>query len=82
MSHSATGHADPAFFPGHLGDLTRVVSADLVDAAFDMTGTVEHRIRRLPSRVIVYLLLAGALFAATNTPSPYRDRHTVVLILR
>ncbi|OFB36704.1 transposase [Mycolicibacterium sp. (ex Dasyatis americana)] len=51
------------FAPGHLGELTQIVSADLVDAALQTTGGVQRRVRVLPSRVVVYLLLAGALFA-------------------
>ncbi|MDZ7883430.1 MAG: IS4 family transposase [Mycobacterium sp.] len=51
------------FGPGHLGELTRIVSHDLVDAALENTGRVQRRVRVLPSRVVVYLLLAGALFA-------------------
>ncbi|OHU81725.1 transposase [Mycobacterium talmoniae] len=51
------------FAPGHLGELTRIVSPDLVDAALETTGRVQRRVRVLPSRVVVYLLLAGALFA-------------------
>ncbi|MDZ7883916.1 MAG: IS4 family transposase [Mycobacterium sp.] len=51
------------FAPGHLGDLTRIVSSDLVDAALEYTGAVQRRVRVLPSRVVVYLLLAGALFS-------------------
>lgn len=51
------------FAPGHLGELTRIVSADLVDAALENTGSVQRRVRVLPSRVVVYLLLAAALFA-------------------
>jgi hypothetical protein len=43
--------------------LTQSVSFDLVDAALKTTRAVEHRVRVLPSRVVVYLLLAGALFA-------------------
>lgn len=39
------------------------MSADLVDAALENTGRVQRRVRVLPSRVAVYLLLAGALFA-------------------
>jgi len=35
----------------------------MVDAALAETGTVQQRIRDLPSRVVVYLLLAGGLFA-------------------
>ncbi|WP_273590941.1 IS4 family transposase [Mycobacterium marinum] len=46
-----------------MGELTRIVSADLVDAALESTGCVQRRVRVLPSRVVVYLLLAGALFA-------------------
>lgn len=51
------------FAPGHLGELTRIVSFDLVDAALENTRAVQHRVRVLPSRVVVYLLLAAALFA-------------------
>lgn len=51
------------FAPGHLGELTRIVSCDLVDAAVESTGRMQRRVRVLPSRVVVYLLLAGALFA-------------------
>jgi hypothetical protein len=35
----------------------------MVDAALAETGTRQQRLRDLPSRVVVYLLLAGALFA-------------------
>ena len=34
----------------------------MVDEALAETGRTEQRIRDLPSRVVVYLLLAGALF--------------------
>jgi hypothetical protein len=37
------------FAPGHLGELTRIVSADLVDAALENTGSVQRRVRVLPS---------------------------------
>ncbi|WP_183321685.1 IS4 family transposase [Flexivirga oryzae] len=53
---------DP-FTAGHLGELTRVVSTDLVDAAIDAAGAAQKRLRRLPTRVVVYVLLAGVLFA-------------------
>lgn len=46
-----------------MGELTQIVSFDLVDAALTTTRAVQHRLRVLPSRVVVYLLLAGALFA-------------------
>src|SRR3982750_2210748 len=35
----------------------------MVDEALTETGAVQSRIRALPSRVVVYLLLAAALFA-------------------
>jgi hypothetical protein len=35
----------------------------MVDEALALTGRVQARVRDLPSRVVVYLLLAGALFA-------------------
>lgn len=38
------------------------MSFDLVDAAVAEAGRVERRVRDLPARVVVYLLLAGALF--------------------
>ncbi|MEW1982587.1 IS4 family transposase [Citricoccus sp. NPDC079358] len=51
------------FAPGHLGELTQLVPPEMVDAALATAGGTEQRVRRLPSRVVVYLLLAGALFA-------------------
>ncbi|MFT3871872.1 MAG: IS4 family transposase [Nocardioides sp.] len=53
---------DP-FSAGHLGELTRIVSFDLVDAAISAAGATQKRLRRLPTRVVVYVLLAGVLFA-------------------
>lgn len=63
VSDSVIGHAPEVFAPGHLGELTRVVPFEMVDAALEMAGGVQHRVRLLPSRVVVYLLLAGGLFA-------------------
>jgi hypothetical protein len=51
-----------AFAPGHLGELTRIVPFEMVDEALAQTGRTQERIRDLPSRVVVYLLLAGCLF--------------------
>jgi transposase IS4-like protein len=51
------------FAPGHLGELTQQVPFEMVDAALAQTGRVQSRIRDLPARVVVYLLLAGCLFA-------------------
>jgi hypothetical protein len=54
--------AEDRFAPGHLGELTQIVPFEMVDAVLDETDTVQQRVRDLPSRVVVYLLLAGALF--------------------
>jgi hypothetical protein len=51
------------FAPGHLGELTQQLPFELVDAALAATGRVQSRLRALPARVVVYLLLAGCLFA-------------------
>ncbi|MFG2848409.1 IS4 family transposase [Kitasatospora sp. NPDC048296] len=51
-----------AFAPGHLGELTRIVPFEMVDEALTQTGRMQARVRDLPSRVVVYLLLAGCLF--------------------
>lgn len=52
------------FAPGHLGELTRVVPFELVDAVLAETRTGERRLRLLPSRVGVYFVLALGLFPA------------------
>ncbi len=51
------------FAPGHLGELTQQVPFTMVDAVLAQTGAVQRRLRDLPARVVVYLLLAGCLFA-------------------
>ena len=51
------------FAPGHLGELTRQVPFEMVDAVLAETRAVQHRVRDLPARVVVYVLLAGCLFA-------------------
>ncbi|MER7461273.1 transposase domain-containing protein, partial [Micromonospora sp. NPDC126480] len=48
--------------PGHLGELTQIIDFDLVDAVVEETGAGEKRLRLLPSRVVVYFVLALALF--------------------
>jgi hypothetical protein len=55
--------AKGVFAPGHLGELTRIVPFDMVDAVVEETGRTQQRVRMLPSRVVVYLLLAAGLFA-------------------
>ncbi len=51
------------YAPGHLGELTRLVPFEMVDDVLTMTKRTEQRVRLLPARVVVYLLLAGCLFA-------------------
>jgi hypothetical protein len=51
-----------AFAPGHLGELTRVVPFELVDAVLAEEGGLERRVRLLPSRCGLYFLLAMCLF--------------------
>lgn len=50
------------FAPGHLGELTRQVPFELVDAVLEQTRATERRLRMLPSRVGVYFVVALALF--------------------
>ena len=53
--------APGVFAPGHLGELTQVIDFALVDAVLEETGAAERRLRLLPSRVVVYFVLALAL---------------------
>lgn len=50
------------FAPGHLGELTQIVPFEMVDAVLAESGAVQRRLRKLPARVVVYLLLAATLF--------------------
>lgn len=56
------------FAPGHLGELTQQVPFEMVDAVLAETGRVQSRVRDLPARVVVYLLLAAGLFAELGYP--------------
>ncbi|HET6357955.1 IS4 family transposase [Streptomyces sp.] len=48
--------------PGHLGDLTRYLPVELVDAVLEESQVLERRRRLLPSRVGVCFVLALSLF--------------------
>jgi hypothetical protein len=50
------------YAPGHLGELTRYLPFELVDAVLEETGARERRLRVLPSGVGVYFVLALGLF--------------------
>jgi hypothetical protein len=54
--------AGGVFAPGHLGELTRIVPFEMVDAVLAECGKHERRRRLIPARVAVYLLLAAGLF--------------------
>jgi hypothetical protein len=60
------------FAPGHLGELTQQVPFEMVDAVLEDTCRLQRRVRDLPSRVVVYLLLAGCLFAELGYPQVWR----------
>jgi len=60
---TSTRVASGVFAPGHLGELTQIVPFEMVDEALAATNSAQIRTRLLPSRVVVYLLLAGCLFA-------------------
>jgi hypothetical protein len=51
------------FAPGHLGELTRLVPFEMIDDVLAATGRTQQRLRLLPARVVMYLLLAAGLFA-------------------
>ena len=65
MSECATAVDERAirlFAPGHLGALTSLVPTELVDELLAQTGRMQRRLRLLPARVGVYLVLAMVLF--------------------
>jgi hypothetical protein len=64
--------AGGVFAPGRLGELTRIVSFEMVDAVRADYGAVQRRVRKLPARVVVYLLLAAALFGPAGYPAVWR----------
>jgi hypothetical protein len=61
------------FAPGHLGELTRLIPFEMVDAILTATRRVQQRVRRLPARVVVYLVLAGCLFAELGYPQVWQQ---------
>ncbi|MFL4905605.1 IS4 family transposase [Streptomyces sp. MMS24-I2-30] len=56
------------FAPGHLGELTQLIPFEMVDEALSATRAVQSRLRDLPSRVVVYLVLAACLFPEVGYP--------------
>jgi hypothetical protein len=64
--------AGGVFAPGHLGELTRIIPFEMVDAVLAECGAAQRRLRKLPARVVVYLLLAAALFETVGYPAVWR----------
>jgi Insertion element 4 transposase N-terminal/Transposase DDE domain len=62
ITRTVTVAAGP-FAPGHLGELTQLIPFEMVDEVLAATRRVQRRVRLLPARVVVYLVLAGCLFA-------------------
>ncbi len=58
----SAARAASVWAPAHLGGLSEHLPVDLVDRALDATGKREVRVRMLPSRVVVYFVLALAMF--------------------
>jgi hypothetical protein len=50
------------FAPGHLGELTQIVPFELADGVVADARAAQRRLRRLPSRVGIYFVLALGLF--------------------
>ncbi|MFG2304500.1 IS4 family transposase [Actinacidiphila glaucinigra] len=59
-----SGDDDSRLAPAHLGELTRYLPVELVDAVLEEHQVSERRRRLLPSRVGVYFVLALALFSS------------------
>ena len=62
ITRTVTVAAGP-FAAGHLGELTRLLPFEMVDDVLAATRRTQRRVRLLPARVVVYLLLASCLFA-------------------
>ena len=71
ITHTST-LAGGRYAPGHLGELTQHLPFEMVDEALTATRTTQARLRDLPSRVVVYLLLAACLFPEVGYPGVWR----------
>ncbi|MFF4796632.1 transposase domain-containing protein [Streptomyces sp. NPDC001276] len=54
------------YAPGDLGELTKIIGPELVDAVLAGTGVRQQRLRLLPARVVVYFVLALAFFERSS----------------
>jgi hypothetical protein len=71
ITHTSTV-AGGRYAPGHLGELTQHLPFEMADEALAATRTTQTRLRDLPSRVVIYLLLAACLFPETGYPGVWR----------
>ena len=71
ITHTITV-AGGRYAPGHLGELTQHLPFEMVDEALAATKTTQSRLRDLPSRVVVYLILAACLFPEVGYPGVWR----------
>jgi len=62
ITRTVTVAAGP-FAAGHLGELTQLVPFEMIDEVLTATGRAQQRVRLLPARVVMYLLLAACLFS-------------------
>jgi hypothetical protein len=65
--------ATGVFAPGHLGELTQLIPFEMVDEVLAATRRVQQRVRLLPARVVLYLVLAGCLFAELGYPQVWQQ---------
>jgi hypothetical protein len=72
ITRTVTVAAGP-FAPGHLGELTQLIPFEMVDEVLAVTRCVQQRVRLLPARVVVYLVLAGCLFAELGYPQVWQQ---------
>ena len=56
----------------YLGELTQLVPFEMAGEALAQTRTVQSRVRDVPSRVVVYLVLAACLFPELGYPGVWR----------
>ena len=59
--------AGGVFAPGHLGELTRIVPFEMVDAVLADCRCVQRRVRKLPALVVSIVLLAVTLLIRLRT---------------
>ncbi|MBB5125237.1 transposase domain-containing protein [Streptomyces griseoloalbus] len=54
------------YAPGHVGEPTQTIGPVLIDAVIEETAAREQRLRLLPAQVVVYFVLALAIFERSS----------------